>query len=194
MAKVVRRSTALSVSPLKSSQTVGASLAFLGIDRAIPMMHGSQGCTAFGKVFFVRHFREPIPLQTTAMDQVTTVLGSDQSVVEGLNTLCEKARPRLIGVPTTGLSETQGSDVSMVVKQFRVKHPEHAGVAVVPVVSPDYCGCLESGYNELIKGKRGITADAALDLAAALGTSAKLWMNLQATYDLDRAAKRRKVA
>jgi len=42
--------------------------------------------------------------------------------------------------------------------------------------------------NELIKGKRGITADAALDLAAALGTSARLWMNLQATYDVDRAA------
>lgn len=45
--------------------------------------------------------------------------------------------------------------------------------------------------NELIKGKRGITADTALDLAHALGTSAKLWMNLQATYDLDRALKAR---
>ncbi len=45
--------------------------------------------------------------------------------------------------------------------------------------------------NELIKGKRGITADTALDLAQALGTSAKLWMNLQATYDLDRAMKSR---
>lgn len=45
--------------------------------------------------------------------------------------------------------------------------------------------------NELIKGKRGITADTALDLAEALGTSAKLWMNLQATYDLDRATKAR---
>jgi nitrogenase molybdenum-iron protein NifN len=151
VAEVVRRNTALSVSPLKSSQTVGASLAFLGIDRAIPMMHGSQGCTAFGKIFFVRHFREPIPLQTTAMDQVTTVMGSEASVVEGLNTLCEKARPRLIGVPTTGLSETQGSDVSMAVKQFRAKHPEHAGIAVVPVSSPDYCGCLESGYATAVK-------------------------------------------
>lgn len=48
--------------------------------------------------------------------------------------------------------------------------------------------------NELIKGKRGITADAALDLAEALGTSPKLWMNLQATYDLDKAAKARNVA
>jgi addiction module HigA family antidote len=45
--------------------------------------------------------------------------------------------------------------------------------------------------NELIKGKRGITAETALDLAKALGTSAKLWMNLQATYDLDRAIKAR---
>lgn len=48
--------------------------------------------------------------------------------------------------------------------------------------------------NKLIKGKRGITAEAALDLAKALGTSAKLWMNLQATYDLDQAMKRRKAA
>jgi addiction module HigA family antidote len=55
-------------------------------------------------------------------------------------------------------------------------------------------GWTRTRLNELIKGKRGITADAALDLAAALGTSAKLWMNLQATYDLDRAAKRREVA
>ena len=48
--------------------------------------------------------------------------------------------------------------------------------------------------NELIRGKRGITAEAALDLAETLGTSSKLWMNLQATYDLDRAAKARRVA
>ncbi len=48
--------------------------------------------------------------------------------------------------------------------------------------------------NELIKGKRGVTAAAALDLASALGTSPKLWMNLQATYDLDKAEKARHAA
>ena len=48
--------------------------------------------------------------------------------------------------------------------------------------------------NELIRGKRGISAESALDLSEALGTSAKLWMNLQATYDLDRASKKRRVA
>ena len=52
----------------------------------------------------------------------------------------------------------------------------------------------KSRLNELIKGKRGITAAAALDLAEALGTSPKLWMNLQATFDLDKAASNRRVA
>ena len=55
-------------------------------------------------------------------------------------------------------------------------------------------GWTRTRLNELIKGKRGITANSALDLARVLGTSAKLWMNLQATYELDRAAKHRRVA
>ncbi len=49
-------------------------------------------------------------------------------------------------------------------------------------------GCTKARLNELIRGKRGITAEAALDLAEALGISPKLWMNLQATCDLDKAA------
>ena len=55
-------------------------------------------------------------------------------------------------------------------------------------------GWTTTRLNELIKGKRGITAAAALDLADVLGTSPKLWMNLQTTYDLDRAIKARRVA
>ncbi len=55
-------------------------------------------------------------------------------------------------------------------------------------------GWTRARLNELIRGKRGITAEAALDLADALGTSPKLWMNLQATFDLDRAAKARDAA
>jgi antitoxin HigA-1 len=53
-------------------------------------------------------------------------------------------------------------------------------------------GWSRSRLSEFIHGKRGVSADAAIDLAEALGTSSKLWMNLQATYDLDRALSRRK--
>ncbi len=121
------------------------------MDRSIPMLHGSQGCTAFGKIFFIQHFRDPMPMQTTAMDQVSTIMGGDDSVVEGLATICAKHAPALIGVPTTGLVETQGADVRRAVRQFRERHPEYADIAVVPVSTPDYVGCLESGFNAGVK-------------------------------------------
>jgi addiction module HigA family antidote len=40
--------------------------------------------------------------------------------------------------------------------------------------------------NEIVHGKRAITADTALRLSRYFGTSAELWMNLQALYDLER--------
>ena len=146
MAKIEKSKKALSVSPLKSSQTIGAALAFLGFHRSMPMLHGSQGCTAFGKVFFVRHFREPIPLQTSAMDQVSSVMGADENVTEGLKAICEKSSPSLVGVPTTGLAETQGCDVKRAIHMFREKYPEFNHIPVIPVATPDYTGCLETGF------------------------------------------------
>lgn len=146
MAEILKRNKALSVNPLKASQPVGGSLATLGFHKAIPMLHGSQGCTAFAKVYFVRHFREPIPLQTTAMDQVSSIMGADDNVVEGLKTIAEKSKPALITVLTTGLSETQGTDIQRCVKEFRSRYPELSGTAVAAVNTPDFAGCLESGY------------------------------------------------
>jgi addiction module HigA family antidote len=55
-------------------------------------------------------------------------------------------------------------------------------------------GWTRARLNEFIKGKRGVTAEAALDLAEALGTSPRLWMNLQATFDLHAAARKRDAA
>jgi addiction module HigA family antidote len=39
--------------------------------------------------------------------------------------------------------------------------------------------------NEIVHGKRSITADTALRLARYFGTSAQFWLNLQDHYDLD---------
>ena len=43
--------------------------------------------------------------------------------------------------------------------------------------------------NEIVLGKRGITADTALRLAKFFGTSAEFWLGLQAQYDLDITAE-----
>ena len=41
--------------------------------------------------------------------------------------------------------------------------------------------------NEIVHGKRAVTADTALRLARYFGTSETLWMGLQADYDLEEA-------
>lgn len=44
--------------------------------------------------------------------------------------------------------------------------------------------------NEIVLGKRGVTADTALRLARFFGTSAEFWLGLQAQYDLDVTAEK----
>ena len=48
--------------------------------------------------------------------------------------------------------------------------------------------------NEIVLGKRGITADTALRLARFFGTDAWSWMNLQKRYELEIAAQEKAVA
>lgn len=45
-------------------------------------------------------------------------------------------------------------------------------------------GVTPARINEIVREKRGITADTALRLAKYFGGSAQFWLNLQSTYDL----------
>lgn len=150
MAAIKKFSKPLSVNPLKTNACSGATLAFLGVDRSIPLLHSAQGCSAFAKVFFVRHFREPIPLQNSAMDHVATVMNADENLIEALLTLCDKQKPDLIGVATSGLVETQGADVARIIKTFRTRHPEFATTRIVWASTPDFRGGFEQGFAEAV--------------------------------------------
>jgi addiction module HigA family antidote len=46
------------------------------------------------------------------------------------------------------------------------------------------CGCSPRKINEIVNGKRGISADFAITLEGVLGTSAEMWVRMQAEYDL----------
>ena len=46
--------------------------------------------------------------------------------------------------------------------------------------------------NEIVHGKRGVTADTALRLARYFGTSERFWMNLQIRHDLEAEKERLK--
>ena len=50
-------------------------------------------------------------------------------------------------------------------------------------------GMSPRAVNEIVHGKRSITANSALRLAKFFGTSPEFWLNLQTSYDLEEAAK-----
>ncbi|MBV6626242.1 MAG: nitrogenase iron-molybdenum cofactor biosynthesis protein NifN [Rivularia sp. (in: Bacteria)] len=146
MAIVATQNKPVIVNPLKQSQTLGAALAFLGLKGMIPLLHGSQGCTAFAKVILVRHFREAIPLSTTAMTEVSTILGGEDNVEQAILTLVEKVNPEIIGLCTTGLTETRGDDMEKILREFRQSHPHLKELPILLVSSPDFKGALQDGY------------------------------------------------
>ncbi len=146
MGEVIRNfAKPLQVNPIKLSQPMGATLAFLGIDRCMPLMHGAQGCTSFTKVYLTRHFAEPIAIQTTAVTDVTAILdGGDAGIVEAVKNITAKVAPSLIGLYTTGLTETKGDDVRGV--SSKIDFP------LVWVNTPDYEGGMESGWALAVRG------------------------------------------
>lgn len=129
----------LHVNPIAHSQPMGATLAFLGVKECLPLMHGAQGCASFTKVLFTRHFSEPIAIQNTAVSDITAVLdGGDYSILTAIENVTKKEKPSLIGLHTTGLTETKGDDIRGAVS--RTTYP------TVFVNTPDYEGGLESGW------------------------------------------------
>jgi len=157
MTTVTSPKKSVAVNPLKLSQPLGASLAFLGLKKMMPLFHGSQGCTAFAKVILVRHFREAIPLSTTAMSEVSTILGGEENITKAILTLVEKSNPEIIGLLTTGLTETRGDDMQGILKNFRQNYPELNSLPIIFVSTPDYKGAMQDGYNAAVEAI--VTAD-----------------------------------
>ncbi len=50
-------------------------------------------------------------------------------------------------------------------------------------------GMSPRAVNEIVHGKRSLTANSALRIAKFFGTSAEFWLNLQTSYDLEEAVK-----
>ncbi|MEK4032155.1 nitrogenase iron-molybdenum cofactor biosynthesis protein NifN [Methylocystis sp. IM3] len=150
MATVTVSKKACSVNPLKMSQPIGGALAFMGLRGAMPLLHGSQGCTSFGLVLFTRHFKEAIPMQTTAMSEVATVLGGYENVEQAVLNIYNRAKPEIIGICSTGVTETKGDDVEGYIKLIREKHAAVANLPIVYVSTPDFKDAFQDGWEKTV--------------------------------------------
>ncbi|MEI8354522.1 MAG: bifunctional nitrogenase iron-molybdenum cofactor biosynthesis protein NifEN [Deltaproteobacteria bacterium] len=134
------------VNPQKNSPALGATMAYLGINNMLGLLHGAQGCSTFIRLQLSRHFKESIALNATAMSEDSAIFGGWENLKKGIGRVIEKFSPEVVGVMTTGLTETMGDDVSSAIKQFRDEHPGHDSVPVIWASTPDYCGSLQEGY------------------------------------------------
>ena len=142
---------AATVNPQKNSPALGATMAYLGIDNMLGLLHGAQGCSTFIRLQLSRHYKESIALNATAMSEDSAIFGGWDNLKKGIDRVIEKFQPQVVGVMTTGLTETMGDDVQKIIKEFRLEHPEHDAVPVIWASTPDYCGSLQEGYASAVE-------------------------------------------
>src|SRR5216683_4666255 len=82
---------------------------------------------------------------------------------------------------------------------MRMFNPPHPGTVlrdylgnVSVTTAARHLGITRVALSRVLNGAAGISAEMALRLADALGTSPELWTNMQAQYDLWQAAKKRR--
>jgi len=63
-------------------------------------------------------------------------------------------------------------------------------LALTQVDAARQLGLSVNRLNEIVLGKRGVTADTALRLSARFGTTPQFWMHLQADWDLHQAIRK----
>ena len=141
------------INPLKHSQSIGAAIAFQGIDNSIPVIHGAQGCSFLAKVLLTKHFREPVALASTKLFTEDVVMGSEENLIRVAEEIIEKNAPDVIGILTSGLTEVKGDDTASALKRGK---GQGAGVKVIYVPTPDYEGGLETGYAKAVESVLGI--------------------------------------
>jgi len=130
---------------------LGASLAFRGVEGAIPFLHGSQGCATYMRRYIISHFREPVDIASSALGEKNAIYGGGPNLKKGVLNVMKKYEPTLVGVATTCLTETIGDDVPMILHEFRKEFGDLALPDIVHVSTPSYNGTHTDGWHGAVR-------------------------------------------
>ena len=78
----------LTVNPAKACQPLGAVFVAVGFESTLPFVHGSQGCVAYYRSHFSRHFKEPSSCVSSSMTEDAAVFGGLNNMIDGLANTC----------------------------------------------------------------------------------------------------------
>ena len=137
--------------PQKNSPALGATLAYLGVNGLLALLHGSQGCSSFIRLQLSRHYKEPIPLNSTALLEDSVIFGGWEHLKKGIEVAADKYTPQIIGVMSSGLTETYGDDMVSALASLRLERPDLQDMPIVLASTPDYIGSLQEGYQRTVE-------------------------------------------
>jgi nitrogenase molybdenum-cofactor synthesis protein NifE len=137
---------AATVNPQKNSPALGATMAYMGINNMLGLLHGAQGCSTFIRLQLSRHYKESIALNATAMSEDSAIFGGWDNLKKGIGRVIEKFHPEVVGVMTSGLTETMGDDVQSAIVHFRQENTAAAHIPIIHAATPDYSGSMQEGY------------------------------------------------
>lgn len=143
---------ALTVNPAKACQPLGAVFAAVGFEGTLPFVHGSQGCVAYYRSHFSRHFKEPTSCVSSSMTEDAAVFGGLNNMIDGLANAYNLYKPKMIAVSTTCMAEVIGDDLNAFIKTSKEKGSLPAEFDVPFAHTPAFVGSHITGYDNVIRG------------------------------------------
>jgi nitrogenase molybdenum-iron protein NifN len=143
----------------KLCSPLGASLVFRGIEKSVPLLHGSQGCSTYIRRYLISHFNEPVDIASSNFTEETAVFGGAANLKLAMNNIIEQYHPEVIGIATTCLSETIGDDVLLIIRDYLRNNGGSNTPAIIPVSTPSYSGTHIDGFHGAVKATVDVLAE-----------------------------------
>jgi nitrogenase molybdenum-iron protein beta chain len=143
---------ALTINPAKACQPLGSSLCGLGFHKTLVYVHGSQGCIAYFRTYFNRHFKEPVAIIADSMTEDAAVFGGQKNVHEGLSNASKLYDAEMIAMSTTCIAEVIGDDLNAFIGNARKEGHIPQDFPVPFAHTPSFVGSHITGWDNMEEG------------------------------------------
>ncbi|MGL1890982.1 MAG: nitrogenase [Spirochaetaceae bacterium] len=128
--------------PCKVCAPLGVSLAIKGVESAMSIMHGSQGCATYIRRYMISHFKEPLDIASSSFSEISAIFGGKTNLKAAIENVQKKYDPKFIAVAATCLSETIGDDI----KSYCRECNKEVDAEVISITPPTFGGAHLDGY------------------------------------------------
>ncbi len=143
---------ALTINPAKACQPLGAVLCSLGFEKTLPYVHGSQGCVAYFRTYFNRHFKEPVACVSDSMTEDAAVFGGQKNMFAGLENAKALYKPEMIAVSTTCMAEVIGDDLNAFIGNAKKGGSVPEEFPTPFAHTPSFVGSHTTGWDNMFEG------------------------------------------